>query len=227
MNPRQFEEFVCDQYRRQGYKVELTSYTNDYGVDAFAVKGKQKIAVQAKMYGSSTRKINRQMVMELHGAKDFFDCTKAVIATDGEILPDALQVANKLKIEVLILNATAPIKPKQPKKQAGSFNDIWERFIIPLQGKTLVRSNGDTNKIIKADWSGIQRITSNGKSGTIKIEIFKYAVNKLLKDKFITRDDINQNYAGRASSGIILILSQVPFFCLTASPIGLKMKANS
>jgi restriction system protein len=173
MTPREFEEFVCDHYRNQSYKVELTSYTNDYGVDAIAVKGKQKIAVQAKMYGSSTRKINRQMVMELHGAKDFFDCTKAVIVTDGKLLPDALQVANKLKIEVLTLNATLPIKPKQSKKQARSFDDIWEHYIIPLQGKTLVRSNGDTNKIIKVDWSGIERITSNGEKGKIKIEIFR------------------------------------------------------
>jgi restriction system protein len=222
MTPRQFEEYVCDHYRSQGYKVELTSYTNDYGVDAFAVKGKQKIAVQAKMYGTATRKINRQMVMELHGAKDFFDCTKAVIVTDGELMPDALQVANKLKIEVLIIDTTASIKPKQSKKRAGLFDDIWERYIMPLQGKTLVRSNGDTNKIIKVDWSGIERITSNGKKGKIRIEIFKYAVNKLLKEEIITRDDINQNYAGRASSGIILILSQVPFFHLTSNPIGIR-----
>jgi HJR/Mrr/RecB family endonuclease len=35
MTPRQFEEYVCDHYRSQGYQVELTSYTNDYGVDIF------------------------------------------------------------------------------------------------------------------------------------------------------------------------------------------------
>lgn len=30
------------------------------------------------------RKINRQMLMELHGAKDYFDCSKAIKVTDGE-----------------------------------------------------------------------------------------------------------------------------------------------
>jgi len=104
MNPRQFEEFVCEHFRQQGYKTELTTYSNDYGIDGFAIKGKQKIAIQSKMYGHTTRKINRQMVMELHGAKDFFDCTKAVIATDGTFLQDALVVAEKLKIEILYLN---------------------------------------------------------------------------------------------------------------------------
>lgn len=226
MNPRQFEEFVCEHFRQQGYKTELTTYSNDYGIDGFAIKGKQKIAIQSKMYGHTTRKINRQMVMELHGAKDFFDCTKAVIATDGTFLQDALVVAEKLKIEILYLNemqkSTSTIITTTKNKNSKTFEQIWEDYIIPLQGKTLMRKNGETNQIIKADWSGIERKTSNGNNGKIKIEIFKEAVNRLLTDGSITRDYINQNYVGRASSGIILILSQVPFFKLTEKPTGLK-----
>ena len=226
MNPRQFEELVCIHFRHRGYKAEITTYSNDYGIDVFAIKGKEKIAIQAKMYGHTTRKINRQMVMELHGAKDFFDCTKAVIATDGTFLPDAFTVAEKLKIEILYLNEFQISIPKhkaQTKNKADkTFEQIWENYIIPLQGKTLTRSNGETNQIIKADWSGIERLTSNGNNGKIKIEIFKQAVNKLLKEGSITRDYINQNYVGRASSGIVLVLSQVPFFKKTERPTGLK-----
>lgn len=226
MNPRQFEEFVCEHFRQQGYKTELTTYSNDYGIDGFAIKGKQKIAIQSKMYGHTTRKINRQMVMELHGAKDFFNCTKAVIATDGTFLQDALVVAEKLKIEILYLNemqkSTSTIITTTKNKNDKTFEQIWEDYIIPLQGKILTRNSGETNQIIKADWSGIERKTSNGNNGKIKIEIFKQAVNRLLTDGSITRDYINQNYVGRASSGIILILSQVPFFKLTEKPTGLK-----
>jgi hypothetical protein len=65
---------------------------------------------------------------------------------------------------------------------------------MSLEGKTLTKSNGETNKIIKADWGGIERITSNGNKGKIKIEIFRQAVNKLLSEGTITRDEINQNY---------------------------------
>ena len=46
-----------EYYRSKGYKAEVTPYSGDYGVDVFAVKGKEKIAVQAKMYGSSSRKV--------------------------------------------------------------------------------------------------------------------------------------------------------------------------
>lgn len=222
MNPKEFEELVCEHYRIKGYEAKTTSYINDYGVDVFATKGKDKIAVQAKMYGNGTRKINRQMVMELHGAKDYFDCTKAVIATDGVLLSDALEVANKLKIEVLTINGSFPLISNKKVNNNKTFEGIWEKYIIPLQGKKLTRESGETNEIVKVNWSEVERITSNGNKGKIKVEIFKQAINKLLTDGSITRDYINQNYVGRASSGVILVLSQVPFFQITDRPTGLK-----
>ena len=222
MNPKEYEDLVCDYFRNKGYEAKTTSYINDYGVDVFASKGTEKIAIQAKMYGSGTRKINRQMVMELHGAKDYFDCTKALIATDGILLADAMEVAKKLNIEILNIDSSIPLKAKKSAPITKSFESIWENYIIPLQGKTLIRDNGETNKIVKVNWSEVERLTSNGNKGKIKIEIFKQTVNKLLTEGFITRDEINQNYSGRASSGVVLILSQVPFFRQTDRPTGLK-----
>jgi restriction system protein len=223
MTPKQFEEYVCEQFRRKGYQSETTSYCSDYGVDVFASKGKEKIAIQVKMYGNSSRKINRQMVMELHGAKDYFNCTSAVIATNGNILPDAQEVANKLKINILYFNEVdkteLPIPEAMPRKAV--FDEVWQKYIVPLKGRKLYLSNGEANEITNVDWSGIERITSNGKKSKIKIEIFRYAVNNLMDKKKITREEINQNYAGRASSGVILILSQVPFFVLCSNPSGL------
>jgi hypothetical protein len=224
MTPRQFEELVCEHYLIQGYKTEITPLSGDYGIDVFATKGKEKLAIQAKMYGISTRKINRQCVMELHGAKDYFDCTKAIIATDGTFLTDAIQVAEKLNIEIIYLDSLTIAKPTTIKTYEKTFDNIWLKYIIPLQGKTLTKSNDETNVIVTADWSGIERITSNGKKGKIKIEIFKQTINKLLTTGHITRDEINQNYTGRASSGIVLILSQVPFFDTIIKPTGLIYK---
>ncbi len=222
MTPKQFEDLVCEHFLNKGFKAKATPYSNDYGVDVFATKGKEKIAVQAKMYGGGTRKINRQMVMELHGAKDYFDCSKAIIATDGILLADAMEVANKLKIEILYIDSSVPLTSKKTTSNDKTFEGIWEKYIIPLQGKTIIKDNGETNQIVKVNWSEIERITSNGNKGKIKVEIFRQAINKLLADGSITRDYINQNYVGRASSGVILILSQVPFFKLTDKPTGLK-----
>ena len=162
------------------------------------------------------------MVMELHGAKDYFDCTKAVIATDGILLADATEVANKLKIEILNIDISVQLATKKTASNDKTFDSIWEKYIIPLQGKTLTMDNGEINEIKKVNWSEVERLTSKGNKGKIKVEIFKQAINKLLADGSITRDYINQNYVGRASSGVILILSQVPFFKLTDNPTGLK-----
>jgi hypothetical protein len=210
MTPRQYEELVSEHFVNTGYVTEITPYGGDYGVDLFATKGKQKIAIQSKMYGAN-RKINRQMVMELHGAKDYFNCTQAITATDGQLMDSALEVAKKLNIEILFLEVQK-VKEQPQKREDMTFDIIWKSYIIPLEGKTLTRGSGKDNQITKVNWAYVERITSTGKPGKIKIEIFKLAIYKLLKDGRVTRDFINQNYVGRASSGVILILSSVPFF---------------
>lgn len=226
MTPKEYEDYICEYFTKQGYKAETTPYSGDYGVDIFAYKDREKIAIQVKMYGGSTRKVNRQMIMELHGAKDYFDCTKAILVTNGDFMTDALEVANKLKVELLNIEAAhIDHHPITTKKEGCSsdaeytFNSIWEKYILPLKGQTISNAKGTrTNKIIDIDWAKVTRITSTGNKGTIDIEPFKFAINTLLDKGVVTRDCINQNYTGRASSGIVLILSQVPFFKIENNP---------
>jgi len=227
MRPDEYEHIVAEYFEREGYETKVSQYSNDYGVDVFAIKGKSKIAIQAKMFGNSMRAINRQMVMELHGAKDYFDCSKAIIATNGRIIENAKEVADKLNIEILEIPAIKTgFKPKTIKRK-GEFENIWEKYVMPLEGKTVHRDNGKSNSILKVDWAGIERVTSNGKKQKIKIEIFEKTINHLLKYGEITRQYINEEYSGRASSGIVLILSNTEIFEQTNRPIGLIMKKKS
>ncbi len=223
MRPDEYEHIVAEYFEQKGYSTNVSQYSNDYGVDVFATKGKIKIAIQAKMFGNSARPINRQMIMELHGAKDYFNCTKAIMATNGRIIDNALEVAKKLGIEVLDIPAIKTNVKSQVKMQSGEFETIWEKYVMPLEGKTIKRADGKTNKILTVDWSGIKRVTSNGREQKIKIEIFKKTINHLLKNGSITRKYINDEYQYRASSGIVLILSNTSKFELTNNPIGLKM----
>ncbi len=226
MRPDEYEHIVAEYFEWKGYKTKVSQYSNDYGVDVFATKGKTKIAIQAKMFGNTTRSINRQMVMELHGAKDYFDCSKAIIATDGKIIANATEVASKLKIEILKIPAIKSSNKLRTPKRSGEFEIIWKKYVMPLEGRTIRRDNGDTNKILKIDWAGIERLTSKGRKQKIKIEIFKETINHLLKFGVITRKYINDEYIGRASSGIVLILSNTELFELTRNPFGLIMKKS-
>jgi hypothetical protein len=234
MTPREFEEAVAALLRSEGYETELGAYVGDWGVDVVATRGDERLAVQVKMYGGTSRPVNRQMVMELHGAAAYLDCTGAVIATDGRILPDAADVAAKLGIRVLDmggvvveaheLGTSGPSLVGAPNRDL-EFEQIWERYVMPLQGRTLARPDGTSNVIEKVDWSGVERITSNGRRGRIKIEIFRFAIDRIIAAGSITRTEINDNYVGRASSGVILILSQVPLFQLQESPLTLRLRA--
>lgn len=86
---------------------------------------------------------------------------------------------------------------------------MWEKFIMPLAGKALKGGNRE-NRIVSVDWGGIVRITSNGKRSKISIEDVKMAYGLLQKQGYAERSAINQ-FANRCSSGIVLLLSQVPF----------------
>ena len=74
------------------------------------------------------------------------------------------------------------------------------------------------NKILEVDWSGIRRKTSTGNEGKIEIEGFRFSYNFLIEHGSITRDFINQEINKRCSSGIFLILEQIPFIYSTNSP---------
>lgn len=245
MTPAEYESQIAAYFADLGYRTQQTVISGDYGVDVFAENADERLAIQVKMYGTA-RRVNRQMVMELHGAKDYFDCDRAVIATDGELLLDAREVAAKLGIQVLTVPAvtsnisatevsfinfgsTADEPSSEPSlsgEEAISFDQIWTRHVMPLAGQ-LLRGKGDrTNSIERVDWTGVWRTSSTGRSSRIDIEIFRLAINHLLRNGSITRDEINQNYAKRASSGVVLILSQVPMFELRDSPLTLRLRTN-
>lgn len=234
MTPKQYEDYIGTLFVQKGYTVTVSPLSNDWGLDVIAIKDDEKIGIQAKMYGESNRSVNRRVIMELYGASAYQDCTRTVLATDGDILPDAIKVANKLGIEILITSSDKNYaelrqsddicKPKSNNADTiMSFDEAWEKYIVPLRGKTLYNSRG-SNQIIGVDWTGIKRITSNGKSGKIDIEGFRLAYNILMSQGRISRDYINQQVDKRCSSGIVLILSQLPFVELTSSPTGLRLK---
>ena len=229
MKPIEYEHLVADYYQNKGYEIEITPYTGDYGVDVIAMKGDERIAIQAKKYGNSSRKVNREAVMQLYGAMAYRHCTKAVIATDGSCMADAVEVANSLGVEILYLNSSDGVEERPhllvPKGteivteiiSIIPFNEMWEQYIMPLAGKTI--SNGRlTNTIVNVDWGGLKRMTSTGNIGNISIEDFKYAYYQLALHGRVERTLINQ-HAKRCSSGIVLVLSQVPFIGVQDKPV--------
>ena len=236
MTPEQYEHFIGEKFKENGYEVVVSPLSNDWGLDVIATKGQEKLGIQAKMYGDSNRKVNRSAIMELASAARYQDCTKAILATNGKLMPDALKVADKLGVEIQyvpIEKKTSNIIDEKTKvenqeiinteenNEYPSFGVVWEKYIKPLEGKTLYNTKG-SNEILKVDNGGITRITSTGNTGKIQIEGFRFAYNELLKNGKVKREYINQNFAKRCSSGIVLVLLEIPFIEGNSSEIRLK-----
>ena len=96
------------------------------------------------------------------------------------------------------------------------FEEMWANYVMPLSGQTI--SNGTlTNRIVSVDGQGITRQTSTGRIGKIAIKDFKFAYSQLAQHGYVEREFINQ-HANRCSSGIVLVLSQLPFIEINDKP---------
>jgi hypothetical protein len=215
---------VCDLYRQRGYHVEPQRGVGDWGVDLFATKGSERVAVQVKMYGHTSRPVNRAMMMELEGARRFFDCTGAALVTNGRVLPDAQRVADKLGIPITQLASDGVVPAPSAPSGELHFDDLWSEHVMPLQGKFIESSRGPIH-VVNVDWSGIKQVSSTGNTRFIPIESFRNVVNRLLQTGVMTREEINADNVGRVSSAVCLILSQVPGIRYGGKPGVLRYKA--
>lgn len=236
MDPWSYEQHVAEELQSEGYRTEPTPTTNDWGVDLFATRGAERLAVQVKKYRGA-RLINRQQVFELYGAARYFDCSGALIATDGEFRRDAERAATKLGVRILHLDSRPTelvpmprdvrVVPAAPLRRPGlDFESIWQDHVIPLKGRTLISDQGLRNRILDVNWGGVRRESSTGARGWIPIEPFRWAIETILEFGSVTRQEINEQYAGRASSGIQLVLEQVPYFEVGGRPSTIRLKAR-
>jgi restriction system protein len=233
MTPQEFEELVAADFRAKGYDVDLRAGPGDWGVDIIATRGRERLGIQAKMYGGA-RPVNRRQVFELHGASRYLDCTGAVLASDGLINGDARDAAERLGIQ--IWRPPAPPRPTPPRALAPApadrgksgdlppFDVVWERAVMPLSGKTLRLAAGGANRITQVDWGGVRRVSSTGRKSAIPIEPFMWAYDRIRDRGFVTRGEINEQFEGRYSSAVTAILAQVAELELIGPPATIRRR---
>ena len=140
-----------------------------------------------------------------------------MIATDGRVLPDASVVAQKLDVEIRLIPAisspigSGEVRPRD-ETDGPTFDLIWSVHVAALEGGTIYRANGNSNEILAVDSGGLVRRTSKGNKQRIGIEIFRWTIDRLLLGETVLQEDINAHYIGRASAGVVLVLSSLPLF---------------
>lgn len=160
------------------------------------------------MYGGSATKVNAERIMCLYGAAAYAGCGQRMLATDGQLTPEAELVADKLGVGVRFIAATSRREPT-----GEGFSLIWREHIEPPAGTELEREDGTTMAILEVDGSGLRRITSKGSEQTIDIEVFRWTIERLLAGETVTRTQIHERAAPkRVSSAVLRVLAAVPQF---------------
>jgi tetratricopeptide (TPR) repeat protein len=86
---RELESVVGSLYRSQGYKVDVTGGTADMGVDVWANKNGQRLAIQVKHYKEGT--VGREPLQKITSTIAKGDANKAVVVTTGSFTNTAEQ----------------------------------------------------------------------------------------------------------------------------------------
>ena len=94
----EFEEFLAGLFRGQGYAVELTPSTGDYGADLILMKDGQRIAVQAKRYAGS---VGVSALQEALSGQAYYKCQSAWVITTGVFTVNAIELATKSSVKLI------------------------------------------------------------------------------------------------------------------------------
>lgn len=91
MNGSEFEHFVCELYKKMGYKAEVTKQSGDQGLDVIVEKSDKRIGVQAKCYSGT---VGNSAVQEAVAGKNYYHCDKVVVVTNNYFTPSAKELAH-------------------------------------------------------------------------------------------------------------------------------------
>lgn len=94
-----FEDFIGQLFKNNGYEVVETPRTGDYGADLILTKSEEKIAVQIKRYAQDN-KVGVQEMNQVIGAKDFYKCGRAMIITTSSFSNSGKKLASETSTEL-------------------------------------------------------------------------------------------------------------------------------
>lgn len=98
MSGEKFEEFCADILRGNGYtNVEVTKASGDHGIDVLAYKDSVKYAIQCKRY---SKPVGNKAVQEAYSGKDIYKADVAVVMSNMDFTPQAIEDARKLNVEL-------------------------------------------------------------------------------------------------------------------------------
>ncbi len=94
----EFEQYVATLLERYGFTAEVTSGSNDFGVDVVAERDGERYAVQVKRH---SRPINRTAVSDAVAGRDYYNCKRAMVITNASFTRAAQAFAASVGCELV------------------------------------------------------------------------------------------------------------------------------
>ncbi len=98
-SPYDFEDFIAQLFKDNGYDVEGTNYSGDYGADVITSKNGIKTAIQVKRY-SKTNKVGVKDINQIIGGKEFHKCDKAMVVCTSDYTKQGIKLSKEADVEL-------------------------------------------------------------------------------------------------------------------------------
>ena len=98
LSPVEFESFVAEQLRKDGYSVKLTSASGDMGIDIIAIGSSEKIVVQCKKWRKA---VGQPVVRDFYGALMHEKADRGLLVTTSRFSKQAIEFAGGKPIELI------------------------------------------------------------------------------------------------------------------------------
>lgn len=85
-----FEAYVAELFRLQGYKIQTTALSGDYGIDLIIAKDGIRTGVQTKRY---SKPVNQAAVREAVAGMKQYKCSRSMVVTNNYFTKFAVDLA--------------------------------------------------------------------------------------------------------------------------------------
>lgn len=92
MSGETWERFLATQFKRHGYRVEMTKASGDQGVDLIVHFDNVRLAIQAKGYAGS---VGNSAVQEVVSGRLFYNCSHCAVIINSRFTKSARELAGK------------------------------------------------------------------------------------------------------------------------------------
>jgi restriction system protein len=90
MSGVEFEQYLGEILKHQGFAIEFTKVSGDFGTDIVAKMGKLRYSIQAKR---RNKHIDRSAISDAVAAKRFYNCNRSMVITNNYFSKDAKRFA--------------------------------------------------------------------------------------------------------------------------------------